>query len=133
MALCNVRRVLPIVIGLMICGCAFEPQGDEPIDPPSQYRTWWARTEACSGRQGNFDRIKWYVVPGHGFKCPGGTCAGHWNSDHDIFIAGDWTNTEMVVRHEMLHDLLGQSGHPDPPFGKGCGLTWAAWSGGATD
>jgi hypothetical protein len=38
---------------------------------------------------------------------------------------------EMVVRHEMLHDLLGRPGHPDPPFGSGCPLTWATWNGGA--
>jgi hypothetical protein len=38
---------------------------------------------------------------------------------------------EMVVRHEMLHDLLSRPGHPDPPFGKGCPLTWNTWHGGA--
>jgi hypothetical protein len=36
----------------------------------------------------------------------------------------------MVIRHEMLHDLIGEPGHPDPPFGpEGCGLTWTSWSG----
>jgi hypothetical protein len=35
----------------------------------------------------------------------------------------------MVVRHEMLHDLIGRSGHPNPPFGEGCPLTWATWNG----
>jgi hypothetical protein len=35
----------------------------------------------------------------------------------------------MVVRHEMLHDLLGRAGHPDPPFGSPCTLTWATWQG----
>jgi hypothetical protein len=38
---------------------------------------------------------------------------------------------EMVVRHEMLHDILGRTGHPDPPFGAGCPLTWASWNGGS--
>jgi hypothetical protein len=33
----------------------------------------------------------------------------------------------MVVRHEMLHDLMRRSGHPDPPFGNGCPLTWETW------
>lgn len=36
---------------------------------------------------------------------------------------------EMVVRHEMLHDLIGRPGHPDPPFGSPCPLTWATWHG----
>jgi hypothetical protein len=38
---------------------------------------------------------------------------------------------EMVVRHEMLHELIGKPGHPNPPFGQGCPLTWATWNGGA--
>jgi hypothetical protein len=33
----------------------------------------------------------------------------------------------MVVRHEMLHDLMRRSGHPSPPFGTGCPLTWDSW------
>jgi hypothetical protein len=37
----------------------------------------------------------------------------------------------MVVRHEMLHELIGKPGHPNPPFGQGCPLTWATWNGGA--
>ncbi len=35
----------------------------------------------------------------------------------------------MVVRHEMLHELLQRGGHPTPPFGSGCPLTWATWPG----
>jgi hypothetical protein len=33
----------------------------------------------------------------------------------------------MVVRHEMLHELMRRSGHPNPPFGHGCPLTWETW------
>jgi hypothetical protein len=38
---------------------------------------------------------------------------------------------EMVVRHEMLHDLIGRPGHPAPPFGQGCPLTWETWNSGS--
>jgi hypothetical protein len=27
----------------------------------------------------------------------------------------------------MLHDLMRRSGHPSPPFGNGCPLTWDTW------
>jgi hypothetical protein len=27
----------------------------------------------------------------------------------------------------MLHDLMQRSGHPSPPFGNGCPLTWETW------
>jgi hypothetical protein len=122
------RRLVPASILLGVIACGFDPAGDAPMDPPAVYREWWARTEACSGLSGDFDRVRWQVVPGYSFSCASGACAGHWEPGHEIFIAADWTQSEMVVRHEMLHDLLNRSGHPDPPFGIGCPLTWATWS-----
>jgi len=124
------RRLLAVLICALLGGCGFDPAGEQPLDAPAVYRTWWNKTEACSGLSGDFDRIEWLVVPGHGFACSSGQCAGHWESSHRIYIASDWTRNEMVVRHEMLHELLRRGGHPDPPFGKGCPLTWATWPGG---
>jgi hypothetical protein len=115
----------------LLGGCGFDPEGDVPMEPPAIYREWWAKTEACSGRTGNFERLRWSVVEGYSFPCSSGQCAGHWRTNHHIYLAGDWVMDEMVVRHEMLHDLLGRPGHPDPPFGVGCPLTWATWNGGA--
>jgi hypothetical protein len=114
---------------LVLAACGFDPDDDSPISPPANYREWWAKTEACSGLSGDFDRVKWSVIPGYGFDCASGTCAGHWEPDHHIYLASDWTDNEMVVRHEMLHDLLNRAGHPDPPFGDPCPLTWATWQG----
>lgn len=116
---------------LALTGCGFDPDGDVPLDPPLIYREWFAKTEACSGRTGDFDRLRWSVIDGYSFPCSSGQCAGHWRTDHQIFLASEWVMDEMVVRHEMLHDLLGRTGHPDPPFGDGCPLTWASWNGGA--
>jgi hypothetical protein len=112
-------------------GCGFDPEGDQPLAPPPVYREWWAKTQACSGRTGNFDRLRWSVVEGFSFPCSSGQCAGHWTTNHHIFLASDWVMNEMVVRHEMLHELLARPGHPDPPFGEGCPLTWSTWNGGA--
>ena len=110
-------------------GCGFDPAGEQAMSAPDVYRTWWDKTEACSGLTADFDRVEWLVVPGNGFSCSSGKCAGHWESNHRIFIASDWSRNEMVVRHEMLHDLLGHPGHPNPPFGIGCPLTWDTWTG----
>lgn len=116
-----------MMLALVLGACGFEPEGEEPFDPPAIYREWHARTVACSGVSGDFDRIRWFVIEGDGFECPSGRCAGRWQSGHDIYLASAYVANEMVVRHEMLHDLLGRSGHPDPPFGDPCPLTWETW------
>ncbi len=116
---------------LIAGGCGFDPEGDIPLEPPAIYREWWAKTQACSGLTGDFDRIRWSIIEGPSFPCSSGQCAGHWRTDHHIFLAGDWAMDEMVVRHEMLHDMIGRPGHPTPPFGRGCPLTWETWNGGA--
>jgi hypothetical protein len=122
-----------VVLGAVLVGCGFDVAGEQPMAPPDIYRTWWAKTEACSGLTGDFDRIEWEVVPGSSFPCASGRCAGHWQqSGHHIWLAGAYVDNEMVVRHEMLHDLIGHSGHPDPPFGSPCPLTWATWQAGDT-
>jgi hypothetical protein len=120
-------------IGLLttVIGCGFDPEGDVPMAPPAVYREWWAKTESCSGRTGDFARLRWSVIEGYSFPCSSGDCAGHWRTNHHVFLASEWVMDEMVVRHEMLHDLLGKPGHPDPPFGIGCPLTWESWNGGA--
>ncbi len=124
------RLVATLALGLSLLGCErFAPEGATAFDPPPTYRVWWEKTEQCSGTQASFQRIRWYVVAGDGFGCPGGRCAGRWEDDHTIYLAETWRDHEMVVRHEMLHDLIGHAGHPAPPFGVPCPLTWSTWTG----
>ncbi len=127
------RPWLPPIL-LLLClpaaGCQrFAPEEATRFTPPAEYATWWAATEGCSGRHGSMARVNWFKVPGEGFACPTGTCVGRWEDNHTIYVAEAWLDHEMVVRHEMLHDLLGVDGHPDPPFGSPCPLTWATWTG----
>ncbi len=116
-----------VALATLLAACGFDPAGSQSWEPPAIYREWWAATEACSGLSGNFDRVEWMIVPGESFECASGQCVGHWDPDHKIFIADEWKEHEMVVRHEMLHDLMRRSGHPNPPFGIGCPLTWDTW------
>ena len=109
------------------------PAGAVAMYPPTEFVTWWERTEQCSGLVGDYSRISWYVVPNvDTFQSEIGEVVGLWSkskSGSQITIAGDWTNSELVVRHEMLHDLLGRQGHPTDYFVDKCGLTWASWKG----
>ena len=126
----RVPRALIVAAFTLIGACSsFTPANDRAFTPPAEYRAWFEKTQACSGLKGDYDRIQWYVIPGTEFDCPGGKCVGRWNTDHTIYISESWTENEMVVRHEMLHDLIGRPGHPDPPFGNPCPLTWATWHG----
>ena len=118
-------------MAVFLSRCGFDPTGDVPLNPPAVYREWWNKTQACSGLTGDFERITWSVIQGSSFACSSGQCAGHWSEDHHIYLAGDWSMDEMVVRHEMLHDLIGRPGHPAPPFGQGCPLTWETWNAGS--
>ncbi len=107
------------------------PATAEAMAAPAQYRTWWAETETCSGIQGNFDQIKWYVVPDSlTFTTSSGEKVGLWTESSAgvrIIIAGAYTEHELVVRHEMLHALLDREGHPPEYFQSRCGLTWETW------
>jgi hypothetical protein len=122
-------RLLYLVPLFALTGCGFEPSGDEPMSAPAVYRQWWAETEECSHHTGDFDRIRWFQIPGSAFDCPSGQCVGRWQNDGRIIVAADWRENEMVVRHEMLHALIGHPGHPDLEFKLECRLTWDTWTG----
>jgi hypothetical protein len=104
------------------------PENTQGYVPPAAYREIWKEAEACSGFTGDFDRVQWYIVPGHDFKCPSGRCIGEWSPPHAISIADEWKNIAWVVKHEMVHELTGYS-HDDGPrdkqvWGIQCQATW---------
>ena len=110
-------------------GCSdeffFSPQfvvsGSVPFTAPDIYAQWWRDTEACSGRTADFGRIKWFVVPeASAFEFRGGSYSGYWWETHDVVLAGRMIDQASVVRHEMLHDLLGTGTHPPEYFGGRC-------------
>lgn len=92
------------------------PTGAYRIESPGEYRAAWLGVEECSGLRGDFDRVRWYAVPGPSFPCPQGNCSGRWLRPHDIYITESHVHNGysgyFVARHEMLHDLIGAPGHP---------------------
>jgi len=125
---------------LLVGACAGFSPSDSPlpalavrVDAPDQYRSWFESTAACSGLDGEFQAIEWYVVPGADqFVVDGAPRVGMWQrvgGRSQIVVAGNYTGHEMVVRHEMLHHLLGREGHPSEIFVNRCQLTWESWAG----
>ena len=107
------------------------PANAQLMAPPAAYRDWWARTEACSGQEGDFDQVRWYVVPGVSeFETSAGPKVGLWSHSSEgmrIVVADGYAENELVIRHEMLHALLDRGGHPEEYFTDRCGLTWEKW------
>ena len=113
--------------GLAGAGCevSVAPLDARRAEALPNYATWWRETEACSGLAGDLQRVAWFTVPADsdgGFWCEDGpdhACAGQWVAPHAIYLAGPskrypqgYSVDEWTVKHEMLHDLVGQPGHP---------------------
>lgn len=103
-----------LLAGLLACS-PFVPEDAMRIHPDSMYRVWYGDVAQCAGlraTEAQFQRIRWYIVPGNGFECPSGECAGRWNPDHSIYLSERYQRTAWVVMHEELHDLRGDGEHP---------------------
>ena len=99
------------------------PAGAVPLTAPARYREWWADAKRCSGLGGEYERLRWFVVPGTvSFEYQGGRYDGVWWSDyHWIVLSEARVHDSLVVRHEMLHDLVGRGDHPPEFFEEKCG------------
>jgi hypothetical protein len=97
------------------------PRGAVRYDPPAVYARWWAMSEACSGRTGRLDAVRWYQAPGDAVLLDGKAVGGFWSSGGNIIVLP----TALIfdgagVRHEMLHALLHVDGHPRRAFLEQC-------------
>jgi hypothetical protein len=93
------------------------------LDPiPPEFDGWWALAERCSGVQGDFEAVRWYIVP-DATTIPGSDgAAGQYHSGkHRIVVAESSVRNGYTVRHEMLHALLRGGGHPRALFLEQCG------------
>ena len=89
--------------------------------PSAIYARWWAMTEACSGRTGDFASIKWYRAPGAFVSDGGSAVSGYYSSFGNFIVVTDsLADVGSGVRHEMLHALLGVDGHPRDQFLGAC-------------
>lgn len=107
------------------------------VEAPAVYQQWFAATASCSGLSGTSQTIEWYVIPGaRSFQMDGADRVGMWqrvDGKSQIVIAGAYAEHEMVVRHEILHHLLGEKGHPEKLFADQCRLTWERWQEASAD
>lgn len=123
----NVFRRTFLLLSLAACESPTGlPPGAQRFTPPAVYRQWWALTETCSGLQGDFDAVQWYVVPGERTiqLDDGAVTSAAWDAKRNrILIAAgpDGRYAGDLVRHEMLHALRQAGGHPREDFIGRCG------------
>lgn len=134
------RRIGVAACCLPIAACALGVDAEAPtlarrtLVPLPEYTVWWNALEACSGIDGDLGRVRFLEVieplffDGRQFPCGEGQfCNGLWEAPHDISLAPRYVQHERLVKHEMLHDLIGAPGHP--PVFETCDATWDQGSG----
>lgn len=117
----DLLQLVPLLATLAGCDLLTGPRlpaGAQRFTPPPVYARWWELTEECSGRTGRMSDVTWYVVPdANEIESSSGPADGIWYSHvNDIVFARDANMQGDIVRHEMLHALLGVRGHPRDAF-----------------
>lgn len=114
----------------------FEPMpvGAIRFQPDTAYLTWWRDIEKCSGRRASMRGVEWYFYPGTDVV-PGsdGRPALRRRPDDAIFFADSaaymsvpWRADTITVQHEMMHVIVGESGHRRI-WGERCPRLAAGW------
>lgn len=131
-----VRRHAALATIALACTSPAEPATSFPataaqFTPPPQYALWWQMTEACSATAAPFAAVRWYRVPGSALPpgsvldTPGAEGATYFDaSGARVVLADSFAGNARLVRHEMLHALLGRSvagDHPATAFRTRCG------------
>lgn len=119
------------LVALILVTCGFRAS-PSPEDynwlPPAYYRAIWASAQSCIGKRGDYDRLRFRIVPkGVPFKDENGAVLGRWDGGYRISLADEWKTTAWVVKHEMIHVLL-QKKHTEQQrieiWGRQCHATW---------
>ena len=99
--------------------------GATEFTPPAQYALWWQMAQSCSGLTRDMGEVRWLTDPSSTSRTVEGTAdtvVGEWYSGtSSIVLTREYLNDPGVVRHEMLHALLRDSGHPAAVFRDACG------------
>jgi len=97
------------------------PSTASTFSPPIVYSRWWTLVESCSGISRPLRDVTWYSIPGSAFQLNGNIVTGYWTSGSNRIVLADSARLDgSVVRHEMLHALIRQSGHPRSAFLEKC-------------
>lgn len=146
----SLLRIRALLLGaLCFSGCyctsiAYPPlRGDlaratQIVPLPPQYFRWWHQVERCSGVKKSM-RVTFWVIPKDFFRADTGmyarafwglyvrdTVLGGVQVRERIYLAAPWALTDWLVKHEMLHAMVGKDStgdwHPVEFFRDKCRL-----------
>jgi hypothetical protein len=90
------------------------------FDPPPVYALWLAQVKECSGLSETAP-LTYYVAP-RVIIGPDGRLAEYIVGRHKIIFGLGAETVAWIVRHEQLHSLIDEPGHPDEYYKEKCGL-----------
>lgn len=111
------RSIVVAVLLLIAAGCsdAMGPSAPRDVaeyDPPEIYFDWWndvLRDVGLEPGARSMDHLVWYEVQQGEWTDPRhpNPVVGMWSSRGYVYIARGWVLDEGIVKHEMLHEILG--------------------------
>ena len=122
----KIRTRLSPGLLLLVAGCGpYHWDDPRPVSPPVEALGWWQQLEACSGLTGDFFAVRWYTVPGSLLNINGRLYDGYWIQKQNAVVYpevhfGIAAQRAHIIRHELLHALLGRAGHPAEYFARRC-------------
>jgi hypothetical protein len=137
-------QALAIYLGLLLVGCESGAQDSTSrpgllqtpafrltrLAPLPWYKDAWQSVKACSAvreqRGHGFRQVVWMVYPHRSVRAPHDTTlvALGWHRGDTVALDLAYVHTPWVVKHELLHQLLGSraAAHPSFPFEFPCRL-----------
>ncbi len=98
------------------------PSTTTAFHPPQVYAKWWDMVLACANIQKPFPQSGWYYVPAvSAFRVGSLEVAGLWISSGPRIVLAERARLDgQTARHEMLHAVLADGGHPREYFADRC-------------
>ena len=123
------RKAVPAFAALIILAACGDhivdpalPASAARFDPPPAYSRWWDMTQACSGIRKDLGELQWYRSAAPTIRLNGKEVTAYWSlGSKRIVVVDAYRLNGSVIRHEMLHSLIRQEGHPREYFMEKCG------------
>ena len=90
-----------------------------PVNPPPSFRVWWSEMEECTGYQGNYDAMKWFLASQIAHPGKGESYWGvHFSDLGTIAVLRGLSDErlENTVKHEIIHHLILDPEHRELAF-----------------